>query len=240
MIPLKFATYPSAFKKNGRAVYVANVRHNGRIGKDEFQRLVARRAAVDVSVVGSVHNATWSVAEDVLGQGMRFDLGPVAGGLVVHGKFNGLNDPWDPTRHELAARVYTKGKLNAALAGLTPVNATDAVKITVMRVQDSVNQQDGLLVGTADVLAYVAGKNLLMNGGSGEGCWLEDEQGLVVATGAIEASTGATLDVRFGLLPAPGEYWLTVAGRNGLAESVQGVSQGRRKVTVKASLDDGE
>ena len=218
-------------------VYRGVVIHNGSVGEEAFFDRVAKRCALDRSIVNSVNHAIIAQMADEIANGYRISLGQIYVSLAVQGRFKSLDDTWDSSRHRLVANVTAKGALKDSVKALTPVNVTVGPKVSISYAIDTVAKMDGIITGTSDVCVRMSGRGLAVDAAAeDEGVWLAAADGTVAARATVTEATATTLTCRFDSLPSDGSYSLVVASRNRMGADY-GVAVGKKAVMVQAVYD---
>lgn len=238
MAKLCYKTRLSNLKKGDQPCYQAWVIHNGTRSKDEIVDEVSQRSGLPAAMVNCVLALFYQTMGEELSKGFRVDAGDLGGGAYIQGVFASLDDPWSPDRHHLVIRLNAKGALRSALKGHVPVNVTEGARVSVRSVLDEIHTEDGMIVGVSDVSVQVSGIGLAVDADAmDEGCWLADAStGAILVRAAVTDSSDTMLDCTFSQLPPDGEYMFVVASRGGLGTGY-GVSMGKKKVLVKASIE---
>ena len=221
--------------------YRAVVVNNGVIDIRVLSKEIAKDCGLKAAVVQSILELFFEQLQSEFRNGMRVNLEQMEGGLAIQGSAKAANEPWSAGNLKLVAYLNAKGDLkNPFPADINPINVTDAATVVVRRALDVINELDGYLIGEGSVNALISGSGLGVDlNAEDEGCWLADyKTQAIVKVGTVTAASSFTLDVTFDSLPEDGVYWLVVASRDGHPEN--GVSIGRRKVTVKAVPDGSE
>lgn len=233
---VKFKTVLSSFKKGEKPCYRAVLQHNGTVYLDEIARNAAARVGMDVAVMKFNVELFFAQIVEELKSGKRVEVENLfSGGIAVTGTFSGANAPWDKSKNTLLPYFYAKGDMRDAFADTTAENITEGNHAHVNRVLDTVLKMDGVIVNQSNVTVYLSGMNLLLNAAaSDEGVWLENKDGMVVATATVVGSTATTVDCTFATLPEDGDYKIVVATRGGLGPEF-GVSIARKSVEVKSA-----
>lgn len=234
MAKLSYTTVLSQFKKGDNSpCYSARVKHNGTVSTDEFVKRLAERSGEEKERVRFIWELAQNELARQLGAGKRIELGSLSAGIAVAGSFDSANAPWDSQTNKLVPHLNTKGELKNALVDLEAVNVTEGAKPVVLSVLDTIFAEDGVLKGNANITALISGKDLAVDPqAADEGVWLEDKNGVIVATATVNDSDCATIDCTFAETPAEGDYKLVVATRGGLGAEF-GVAMAKKNVQVR-------
>lgn len=195
---------------------------------------IADKTGIDMAMVNYVLQLFIAQLAKELQKGNRVQVEDIlSGGLTVKGLFDSTNSSWDGQKNKVDAQFQAVGSLRKAYDDATAQNITEGNRVVVRRVLDTILKQNGKIQCGENVIVYISGLNLGVDGtAEDEGCWLEDvNTGVVVATSEFLASTMTTLDVKFAETPAPGKYNIVVASRGGLGPEY-GVSTAKRLIEV--------
>ena len=233
MNKIQFKTVLSNLKKGEKPCYRAIILTNGSVGLKALAQSIASKTGISLEVVKYVSELFLSEVIRQLQNGRRVEVEDLfSGSLTVTGLFEAQNTPWDKNKNSVAARFTSKGDMRKVFDGLEATNVTEGNRVVIRRVLDTILKENGKIQCGENVTVYVSGLNIAVDGTQeDEGCWLEKEDGTIVATSEFLASTQTTLDVKFATTPAPGKYNIVVASRGGLGPEF-GVSTARRQVEV--------
>lgn len=233
MAKLSYTTVLSQFKKGDNSpCYSARVKHNGTVSSDDFIKRLAERSGEEKERVRFI----WELAQNELARqlaaGKRIELEAISAGIAVSGSFDSANAAWDSEKNKLVPFINAKGDLKAALTDLETENITEGAKPSILSVLDTAAEIDGLLTGTETCNVYISGKDLAVDtAAADEGVWLENAEGVVVATATVTDSDSSLVDCYFDALPEDGDYKLVVATRGGLGAEF-GVALAKKNVEV--------
>jgi hypothetical protein len=146
---------------------------------------------------------------------MRVKLGFADVQLTVKGSLNDLSEPL-AGRCEASLSFQPAKALNDMLRNVELVNDTKTVQLVLHTIVEQGHPND-----TNKLFAANASVSITTNCGridtsrDDEGIWLVNASGEKVATGVVTTTNSAYSIVQFATLPAPGQYKLVYACRNG-------------------------
>ncbi len=238
---IQYVNHLSSLKKAGKACYQAVVRYAGTIGKEEIANRISLLSGYTPYMALCFIDVFLASLEEAFRQGKRIELGDLRGGIGVRGSSSSAKAPFPQSGLRLSPYVSVANELAHCLDGVRAENVTQAVSVTIDSVVDTAHGLVNVLVGGEGVSVQVSGLGLKILTGEGAvegtGAWIEDKDGMIAEVATVTNSTTTTLDCTIDL-PEPGEWYFVVASNGGMGEEF-GVSMARRKITVKASLEEG-
>lgn len=238
---LQYTNHLSNLKKSGKACYQSVVRYIGTIGKEEIANRISILSGYSPYMALCFIEVFLATLEEAFRQGKRIELGGVRGGIGVRGSSSYAKMSFQKSGLRLVPYLSVAGELARCLDEVKAENITEAATVIIDSVVDTAHGLVNVLVGTQDTSVQVSGLGLKILTGEdaveGTGAWIEDKDGVIAEIATITHSTTTTLDCTINL-PEPGEWYFVVASNGGLGADF-GVSMARRKITVKASLEEG-
>lgn len=183
-------------------------------------------------VRGTFDQLTKTIELRAIKDQMRVKLGFADVQLTVKGSLNDLSEPL-AGRCEASLSFQPAKALNDMLRNVELVNDTKTVQLVLHTIVEQGHPND-----TNKLFAANASVSITTNCGridtsrDDEGIWLVNASGEKVATGVVTTTNSAYSIVQFATLPAPGQYKLVYACRNGEDASEYTPAVKTRNVTV--------
>ena len=233
MATLQYKTVLANLNPGEKARYRAVVMTNGSVGLANLATSIHQKTGLETTVVKYICELFLKEIAKRLENGTRVEIEDLFSGyLSINGLFDAQNSPWDKSKHRVVPHFSAKGSMRKVFEGVEATNVTQGNHVTIRRVLDTVLKVNGKIMSGENVTVYISGLNLAVDPAQeDEGCWLEKDDGTIVARSEVTGSTQTTLDCRFATVPAPGVYNIVVASRGGLGPEF-GVSIARRSVEV--------
>lgn len=235
MNKLMFSLTPVSEEFTGSAdVYRASVITNGTIDQEQLATAIAERTKQDHSLAFYFILALNEELEKQIKAGYRVNLGQLSTGFAIRGSFTSEDDRFDPKRHTILPTIRALDPLKSALNEIGAENITVGLSCSVYASLDSVTHETNCITGSNEV--HIQGVNLgIDTENPDEGVTLMNAAGETVASATVISSDTQLITCSFAMPPAPGEYTLVVACRNGNRESLAPAIGKINRVTVKAA-----
>lgn len=218
----------------GAKVFRAVVQTNGTVDQDQLAAALAEKTKLDPSLIQYFLLALDEELTRQILAGFRVNLGQLSTGFVIRGSFTSEDDRFDAKRHTILPTVRTLDPLKSALNAIGAENITVGLSCSVISLMDAVTHEQNCITGSHEV--HIQGVNLgISTDNPDEGVSLVDGSGAVVATATVESSDPQIIICTFATPPAPGDYTLVVACRNGNRESLAPAIGRIPNITVKAA-----
>ena len=229
----------SNLKKGGKPCYQALVQNMGTVSREEFILELMRLTGFPKDTSEFFLNVFASVLAAYYRQGRYIQLGPLAGGVTIHGSVDNPKKTWEQSGMKLVPYLTAAGDLRNCLAGETGKNVTQGATASLVSVLDTVHAVNWSIIGSDNTVVHSIGTGLEVDAtAEDEGVWLENSKGVIVSKADVTASSETMLDCTFAELPESGRYKFVVATRDGLGPEY-GVTMVKRWVTVEKEAANG-
>ena len=239
MKTIKCSPVPTGLKVNGKLLWRYLVQHGGTIRESTFFQKLALLCGLNPIMAKAVFDLAFEQIGEELKNGYRVELPQLSAFLSLAGKVDSTS-PEDRKAASIVPVVHlvAKDPLKSCCQGddFAVELVSEHATVQIYYVVDGISKENCVLTNGISVVVSLVGTGFYMPDTSDPtvGVWLEDKDGVIRATAAVDESTVTTLSVTFSEidLPAGDGYRICVASRNGLDPEKYGVTVARRKVTV--------
>lgn len=218
--------------------------HNGTVYPEYIYGAVSRKSGIPVPLVRSTDELIDEEVKALLQHGYRVELPNVSYFITLPGSVDSVSpEARAAARPVPVVRAMAKRTLRTCCQGDDYViqNIAEGASVAVYSIIDSVSQRQNVLTNGHGIAVSVVGSGLYIPDLSDPttGAYVAGDDGRILATARVTASTSTTLECEFDELALPeGSYRFCVASRNGLDASQYGVSVGRKKITVVNAAEE--
>ena len=210
---IAFSLVPSSFGKAGKTCsYSARLRHNQVLDEDTVVSEMCEEFNLPKNRVVQQIQQISDYLVSRIRKGYQVTFGGFTVGLSISGKFDAMNEEFDPEKNRVEVVVSPRYELKDAVAYLKPVNETKTSRPELFAIT-----HDGVTLGTIAVgkVCYLNGTEFIENGKRMvDGVWLEDASGKTAAEATIIKYSATRMDLRFDGEIAAGPYQIVLRRMN--------------------------